>query len=54
MAFYDALAVNESAVQVLGDEQLAFIAQELVKAVRKNVTIDWTVARAPGPRSGCW
>jgi type I restriction enzyme R subunit len=43
LAFYDALSVNDSAVQVLGDEELRGIAQELVVAVRKNVTIDWTI-----------
>jgi type I restriction enzyme, R subunit len=42
-AFYDALEVNDSAVKVLGDATLKLIAQELVKAVRNNVTIDWTV-----------
>jgi type I restriction enzyme R subunit len=42
-AFYDALEVNDSAVAVLGDETLRTIAQELVRAVRNNVTIDWTV-----------
>jgi type I restriction enzyme R subunit len=46
LAFYDALADNESAVNVLGDQQLAFIAHELVKAVRKNVSIDWTVKQS--------
>jgi len=43
IAFYDALEVNDSAVQVLGDETLKTIAQELVIAVRRSVTIDWTV-----------
>ena len=43
VAFYDALEVNDSAVKVLGDETLRTIAQELVKTVRSNVTIDWTV-----------
>ena len=43
LAFYDALATNESAVQVLGDEQLRVIARELVETVRKNVGIDWTL-----------
>jgi type I restriction enzyme R subunit len=43
LAFYDALEVNDSAVQVLGDENLKLIARELVETVRKNVTIDWTV-----------
>jgi type I restriction enzyme R subunit len=43
LAFYDALEVNDSAVKVLGDQVLRTIAQELVKTVRNNVTIDWTI-----------
>ena len=43
LAFYDALETNDSAVKVLGDETLRTIAQELVEAVRNNVTIDWAV-----------
>ena len=43
LAFYDALGVNDSAVQVLGDETLRDIARELVETVRSNVTIDWTL-----------
>jgi type I restriction enzyme R subunit len=43
IAFYDALGVNDSAVQVLGDETLREIARELADKVRKNATIDWTV-----------
>ena len=43
LAFYDALETNDSAVKVLGDETLRTIARELVAAVRKNVTIDWTL-----------
>jgi type I restriction enzyme R subunit len=43
IAFYDALEVNDSAVQVLGDETLRIIAQELVRAVRNNIKIDWTM-----------
>jgi len=43
VAFYDALETNDSAVAVLGDKTLRLIAQELVKAVRSSVTIDWTV-----------
>jgi len=42
VAFYDALEVNDSAVKVLGDECLRFIARELLKTIRENVTIDWT------------
>ncbi len=43
IAFYDALEVNDSAVKVLGDETLKTIAHELVEAVRRSVSIDWTV-----------
>ncbi|NBB94527.1 MAG: HsdR family type I site-specific deoxyribonuclease [Planctomycetes bacterium] len=43
VAFYDALADNESAKEVLGDDQLRFLAQELVERVKQNVTIDWQV-----------
>jgi len=42
-AFYDALANNHSAVEVMGDEKLAFIARELLATVRQNATIDWHV-----------
>ena len=41
LAFYDALGVNDSAVQVLGDETLRDIARELVETVQNNLTIDW-------------
>jgi type I restriction enzyme R subunit len=43
LAFYDALETSDSAVKVLGDNTLRSIAQELVKTVRANVTIDWTL-----------
>ena len=43
LAFYDALEVNDSAVAILGDKALRDIARELVKSVRANTTIDWTV-----------
>src|SRR3989441_8736252 len=42
IAFYDALGVNDSAVQVLGIETLKKIALELTQMIRKSVTIDWT------------
>lgn len=41
IAFYDALADNESAVDVLGNDQLKIIAHELLKGLKANVTIDW-------------
>ena len=43
LAFYDALETNDSAVKVLGDDTLRTIAREVAEAVRKNVTIDWTM-----------
>ena len=43
LAFYDALGLNDSAVQVLGDETLCGIARELVTTVQNNITIDWTL-----------
>ncbi|HWQ37501.1 MAG TPA: type I restriction endonuclease subunit R [Burkholderiales bacterium] len=43
LAFYDALETNDSAVKVLGEPTLRTIAQELVRTVRANVTIDWTL-----------
>lgn len=42
-AFYDALAANTSAVQVMGDDKLKVIATELITKVRQSVTIDWTL-----------
>lgn len=43
LAFYDALANNESAVRELGDETLKKIAHELVEKLRKSTTVDWQV-----------
>jgi type I restriction enzyme R subunit len=43
LAFYDALANSESAKEVLGDKQLAVIAMEVLKSVKGNATIDWTL-----------
>ncbi|NOR63879.1 MAG: HsdR family type I site-specific deoxyribonuclease [Rhodobacteraceae bacterium] len=41
LAFYDALSDNNSAVEVLGNEQLRVIANVLVEQLQKNVTVDW-------------
>ncbi|WP_019562238.1 type I restriction endonuclease subunit R [Caldimonas manganoxidans] len=41
IAFYDALAENDSAVQVMGDEKLRVIAHELLVSLRDNVSVDW-------------
>ena len=43
VAFYDALAANQSAVIALGDDKLKVIAAELITKVRQSVTIDWTL-----------
>jgi type I restriction enzyme R subunit len=43
LAFYDALEVNDSAVQVLGEPTLQAMARELTESVRRNVSIDWTL-----------
>ena len=41
IAFYDALAENESAMQVMGNDQLKVIAHELLVNLRANVSVDW-------------
>ena len=43
VAFYDALAANDSAVKAMGDDKLKVIAAELITKVRQSVTIDWTL-----------
>lgn len=42
VAFYDALADNESAKEVLWDETLKEMARELFDVINKNWSIDWT------------
>ena len=41
VAFYDALAENETAVEAMGSETLRIIAHELLEQLRQNVTVDW-------------
>ena len=41
IAFYDALADNVSAVEIMGNDQLKVIAHELLKSLKSNITIDW-------------
>jgi type I restriction enzyme R subunit len=43
VAFYDALANNESAKAVMSDEILKELAHVLVERVRANTAIDWTI-----------
>lgn len=42
IAFYDALAENESAVQVMGSKTLKVIAHELLNSLQQNATVDWS------------
>ena len=50
IAFYDALAQNESAGQVLGDDKLKELARMLVGKVRENATIDWSIRESTRAR----
>lgn len=43
VAFYNALEINDSAINVLGDETLRDIAKEIADKVKRNATIDWTI-----------
>lgn len=43
MAFYDALASNESAKELMGDLVLKQIAHELTLAIKSNIKVDWTL-----------
>ena len=43
IAFYEALASNQSAKDVLGDEVLKEIAQDLLKQIKANASVDWTI-----------
>jgi type I restriction enzyme R subunit len=45
-AFYDALLVNKSARELMGDEKLMIIARELVQRVKRSTTIDWTIRQS--------
>ncbi len=50
IAFYEALAENDSAIEVLGDEQLRVIAREVAEKIRANTTIDWTIRESARAR----
>ena len=41
ISFYDALAQNESAVEVMGNDQLRVIAHELLNSLKSNAPVDW-------------
>jgi len=50
IAFYDALAENENAVQMMGDDKLKLIAHELLMSLRANVSVDWAHREAARAR----
>jgi len=41
IAFYDALADNKSAVEVMSNDDLKALAQELLVSLRRDATVDW-------------
>ncbi len=43
LAFYDAVAQNPSAIDVLGEGKLADIARDLVTVMQRDIRTDWTV-----------
>jgi len=43
LAFYDALADNESAREIMGDDILKQIARELTLSIRNNLSVDWAI-----------
>lgn len=42
IAFYDALAESESAVEVMGNDSLKVIAHELLVSLKGSVSVDWS------------
>ena len=42
-AFYDALAQNSSAQELMGEKVLVEMAREVAKKLRENLTVDWAV-----------
>ena len=43
LMFYDVVAQNEAALDVMGDDVLAQIARDLVATMRRDIKTDWTV-----------
>jgi len=41
IAFYDALAENQSARDIMGEPALRLIAHELLNGIKENVSVDW-------------
>ena len=43
LAFYDALADNESAREIMGEDILKQIARDITVSIKKNISIDWAI-----------
>ncbi|MHB8170084.1 MAG: type I restriction endonuclease subunit R, partial [Thermincolia bacterium] len=43
LAFYDALADNESASEIMGEEILKQIARDLTLSIKNNISVDWAI-----------
>lgn len=43
LAFYDALADNESAREIMGEDILKQIARDLTQSIKKNISVDWAI-----------
>ena len=50
LAFYDALAQNQSAQEVMGIEQLLQLARVLVERIKQNTSIDWNLKESARAR----
>jgi type I restriction enzyme R subunit len=46
IAFYDALAADDVVKKIMGDETLKKIAHELTVAIKRNITIDWSIRKS--------
>jgi len=43
LAFYDALAENESAREIMGEDILKQIARDLTVSIKNNISVDWAI-----------
>lgn len=43
LAFYDALADNESACEIMGEDILKQIARDLTISIKNNISVDWAI-----------
>jgi type I restriction enzyme R subunit len=50
IAFYDALAENDSAVEILGNDKLKLIAHELLISLKSNISVDWALRESARAR----